>query len=308
VTAPQEPVAGVGCVLLSYGSTSLSESVASLGLAGFRTKDVVVVHNPSSDAPRPNGAQEAGQIVVLPDNRGYSAGMNAGAALLVNRGCSLLLLLTPGVKLDPLSTRAAVRTIAGDSSIGLLAPMMYSPGGTVISAGGRLTTAWRPVHLTEVPSTKDCVSVDWVDGAAVLIRTSLLPLPEEYFLYWEDVSLSLTARRAGWVVAVDPRWRAETTPGASVRPDVFRYLSWRNRLHCANALAPAWSRAGAWLEWLGAVATRPLQSLVRGSPRQAGRTLRILLRAGLDAARGRLGIPPDYVLWGSDVTATRLPE
>lgn len=108
--------------------------------------------------------------------------------------------------------------------------------------------------------------------------------------------------------AVDPRWRAETTPGASVRPEVFRYLSWRNRLHCASTLAPAPSKAGAWLEWLGAVATRPLQSLVRGSPRHAGRTLRILMRAGLDAARGRLGIPPAYVLRGSDVTATRLSE
>ena len=64
--------------------------------------------------------------------------------------------------------------------------------------------AWGQPWTARPASHLDC---DWLDGAMVLYRAPVVmtvPLPEIYFLYFEDVEYHAQLRRAGWRVVIDP--------------------------------------------------------------------------------------------------------
>lgn len=170
-----------------------------------------------------------------------------------------------------------------------------------------MTHLFKPVHVMEEPRGEGQMfqRCDWVDGAAVLIRSSLLPLPEDYFLYWEDVDLSLRARRAGMTVGVSQKWTALTTPGAGGRRDLFRYLYWRNRVLCSRRLGGLRGVVGTTLVLAGAAVVRPGQRLLARDFRGARKVGSLLTRALLDGLRGRSGPPPPLLTSGSDVQVGR---
>lgn len=292
--------AAFGCVILTYGSADPSPLVRAVEAAGFNKDGVVVVHNPSPKNPEPARAEVLPRLVVCPTNGGYGAGMNAGIAELRDMRCRFYLLITAGVELDPIGLKAATEKL--ESDIGVLGPVLRDPrAGNVISSGGRLSRTFRPTHRTSSSSVTGVADVDWVDGAALFVNSNLVPLPEEYFLYWEDVALSLKARQHGLRRCVVEGWEVLTEPGASSRPDVFRYLYWRNRIHCSRTYGSWFAKVATLLAWAAAVAARPARTLANGSPVGAARTAGILVLAGWDAARKNLGPPGPYVLRGSDV-------
>jgi N-acetylglucosaminyl-diphospho-decaprenol L-rhamnosyltransferase len=296
-----------GAVILGYGPSDLANVVDVLVRAGIPRHHVIVVHQPDGTGREMTSVGCPGALVENTVNTGYGAGMNLGLGHLPG-SVGVILLLTPGVDMGAAALADAFDLVDDEPCIGILAPVLHDPSGATLSCGGLMSPTFRPYHSRDfrhagkTAGSAPLRRADWVDGAAVLVRRQVGPLPEEYFLYWEDVAYSLRAARAGWLVGVDERWSATTLPGTGGRRDLFRYLFWRNRILCSRAWGnPATTVAS--LVALGAAAVlRPGQLMVSGDLRGARRTAAVLFRALRDASSGRSGPPPPSVTGGSDVS------
>ncbi len=61
----------------------------------------------------------------------------------------------------------------------------------------------------DLPTSRDLYPVDWVSGAAMVVRKSVFTqiggFDENFFMYFEDIDLCWRAKQRGWQVAVYPK-------------------------------------------------------------------------------------------------------
>ncbi|MEK7785985.1 MAG: glycosyltransferase family 2 protein, partial [Chloroflexota bacterium] len=132
-----------------------------------------------------------------------------------------IFLLNPDVELLPASLPSLLAA-AQDSRVGVVGPSLISPGGSRQRSSFPDPTVWGAVkgHLffTETIAARFSrlrksqqtseVSVDWLLGAAMLIRhecwEQIGGFDESIFLYGEDWDFCYRARQAGWQVRYAP--------------------------------------------------------------------------------------------------------
>lgn len=175
-------------------------------------------------------------LIPLNENRGFSAGNNAGIQMHVGRRHSpeFIYLLNPDTLVSGGSIQAMVRLFDLVPSAGIVGSLMLNEmGGEELSAR-RCPSVWtqlsdsagiglvswflepviRPVELLSSP-----VKCDWVSGASMMIRQGVFAdagmFDEAYFLYFEELDFCERARRCGWEVWVQPGARIVHLEGAS---------------------------------------------------------------------------------------------
>lgn len=297
MTDPAFPAAAA-VVVVNYGSSQLlaENLVALTRRAAWLT--VVVVDSFSSDAERERVvalADAEGWIAVLPAaNPGFGSGMNLGVDRARDAGARRFLLLNPDARIEPEDAAALLAATAGDP-MALVAPVVLRPDGTVWSAGadvslvdGRMTSARRR------PQPPERRAVPWLSGACLAVSEQLWRtvggFAEEYFLYWEDVELSVRVTRAGGSLALLEQVTAVHAEGgtqqqgaasaATAKSEGYYYYNIRNRLlFAARNLAPAdverWDAVAPRVAW---------EILLQGGRRQFLRPI-APLRAALRGIR-----------------------
>jgi GT2 family glycosyltransferase len=155
---------------------------------------IVLVDNASGDRILEGAESRYSQLTVLdlPTNVGYAGGMNAGAAL-IGDDIDAVLFLTHEVLLEHGCACRLVSVLESDVSVGLVGPALrLASTGSIWSLGGVLSKFGDTRHNTQ-ESLAD--SIKWLDGACLLIRSRSFDdcggFDEDYFLYWEDVDISL---------------------------------------------------------------------------------------------------------------------
>jgi GT2 family glycosyltransferase len=193
--------------------------------------ELIVVDNASSDGTAAS-IERAGlelDLVRSPGNLGFAAGCNAGAE---RASGDLLLFLNPDVAPER-GAIAALRASDGwDAWQGLIT---YPDGKTVNSAGGEihyLGISWaggceRPVD--EYGSPRE---VGFASGACLMLRRAewdaLGGFEPGYFMYCEDVDLSLRVRLRGGRVGIEPAARFRHDYSFEKGSEKWRFLE-RNR-------------------------------------------------------------------------------
>ncbi len=188
--------------------------------------EVLVVDNASSDGTseyvRSNFPQV--QLISNRSNRGFAAGNNQ--ALLAASG-RYLLLLNPDTVVHPGAFKALLEYMDAHPEAGIAGPKLLNADGSLqyscrrfpnpVAAAfrntplGKLAPDFQPVreYLMQDFSHDEPRAVDWVSGAALLLRRELLCsvglLSEDYFMYLEDVDYCLRAHKAGWEVHYVPQ-------------------------------------------------------------------------------------------------------
>lgn len=200
----------------------LAECLASIGAAlarDYELQRIVVVDNASSD-----GSAEALHFPTLPltvlrnaDNRGFAAGCNQGAA---GSRADYLLFLNPDTRVyaDTFDASIAFMESVKDRGVGISTVQLLDDQGNVARCCSRFPTTATfvakmlalnqvlprrfPDHFYSDWDHRDTREVDQVMGAYLLIRRavfeSLGGFDERFFVYFEDVDLSLRVRQAGW--------------------------------------------------------------------------------------------------------------
>lgn len=198
-------MAGLAVVVVSHDSAAeLPATLAAVRDQLQGDDELVVVDCGSSDGS-PEVAERCGAQVLRRANLGFAGGANAGAAAT---SAELVLFLNPDATPLP-GALDALRS--APASWGLWQAAVLLPDGGVNTAGNPvhfLGFAWAGDGPLDAPR-----DVPSASGAALCVRRAcwqqLGGFDETYFMYGEDLDLSLRARLAGWGVGVVPAARVE---------------------------------------------------------------------------------------------------
>jgi GT2 family glycosyltransferase len=222
---------------------------------------VIVVDNGSTD-----GSAEAiaasypeVELLVLPRNRHFAAGANAGMRAALAGSADGVWLLNNDVRVTPGALGELLQVLEAYPRAGIAGARLVHPGlpGEIIGADCDLRTgAIRDRPAPDDPAVA-AVPVDYVWGCAMLIRAAVLAeigvFDESLVAYFEDTDLCLRARRAGWrtLGAVRAVVHHDGSASAGRRFLYTQYLRGRNWARCFLRHAPPGERGRLRLWLLG---------------------------------------------------------
>ncbi len=264
----------IAVLVVSYGSHDLVD--VNLGRTAVPDGTiVVVVDNFTTTAERATMTrlcEARGWTLVAPEvNLGFGGGMNAAAEAAIERGASALVLLNPDAYLVGDGVSRLGERVAADPAA-QVSPLVVRPDGRHFASLMEVDLARGRLRRT-VPGRRYEHSAPWVSGACFAMGSGMWQrlggFDDDYFLYWEDVDLSVRVQEAGGTVIVDETITAVHDPGGTQAQDTGRksplyfFYNTRNRLVFAAKHADA--RRGAWVLGSPAAARNVLR---RGSRRQ----------------------------------------
>jgi N-acetylglucosaminyl-diphospho-decaprenol L-rhamnosyltransferase len=165
------------------------------------------------------GWGERGNVVQVGRNGGFAVGNNAAIrpALASATPPDYLFLLNPDTLTKPKAIRTLIDFMEQHPEIGLTGSKMIYPDGTTQLSSFRFHSVLSEIensvrlgivskllkqHQVVIPLPNEPVQVDWVGGAAMMVRREVFDkiglLDESYFVYYEETDLCLRAKRAGW--------------------------------------------------------------------------------------------------------------
>lgn len=171
----------------------------------------VILDNASSDETVSivRSLAPAAEILVEASNCGFAGGVNRAVE---QAKADLILLLNPDAVPQPGCLDALRRTAVEEPTWGAWQALVTLPGGThVNTSGGRmhfLGFGWSGAWGERLPDEVRRGPVGFASGAALCVRRSILNdlgvFDPHFFMYCEDLELSIRIRSAGWQVGVEP--------------------------------------------------------------------------------------------------------
>jgi GT2 family glycosyltransferase len=241
----------VAVVIPSWNSAALLPRC----LASLRTQEMeletLVVDNGSEDGTLAFLEREGVPHVSLPENRGFAAAVNLGAARV---SAAMILVLNADTVLEPDAVQAMVDALAADPTLGGVQPRILQleegreqrvSEALVYSVGQRLSRDGRAFEQgageEQGAATAHPREVFGVCGAACLLRRELFEAlggyDERYFAFYEDVDLNVRARIGGWRFAYVPEAVVWHVGNASWMAEAPRPGAWNARLVARNRIA-----------------------------------------------------------------------
>jgi len=188
-------------------------------------------------------------LIPLPHNGGYSAGNNAGIQPYLRAGDApeYVMLVNPDTYLHEGAVSTLLEFMEKRPDVGIAGARVEDDRGLQAhsafrfpSALSELVDGFKLGLLTRLLSTRqllldlgdEAIQVDWVTGAAMMIRTEVLNevglLDDGYFLYFDEVDFCFRASRAGWFAYYVPNsvvthLQAQSTGITDDRSDKRRY-------------------------------------------------------------------------------------
>ncbi|WP_399548508.1 glycosyltransferase family 2 protein [uncultured Microbacterium sp.] len=244
--------------------------------------DVVVVDNWSSDTERAlireHASDRGWTLIAMDANVGFGAGVNAGAAVAIERGATDILILNPDAHIDAQSISRLAAAVEEDR-LTIASPVVKDVSGRVWFGGLDLYladgTIRAPRRRSEHPGAEH---VEWLSGACLWVTKEAWEVvggfDDAYFLYWEDVDFSRRAAAHGVRLAVVADAVAVHDEGGTQREagrrpeaksEAYYYYNIRNRmLFAARHLDAEGVR-----RWMGSSSVRNAwEILLRGGRRQ----------------------------------------
>ena len=302
-------MAAVGVCILAFGTDRVGAVLGDVLADGVAPEQVLVVHNPRAAGEPAPAAPSGVEVLRMARNEGYAPAMNAALRRRMAAGDELVLLLTHDARLPRGGLAALVAAAERNPRFGVLGPLQrWTALDRRLSHGGGLGPDGVTFHHTAprpVPEDPLLSEAEWIDGAALLVRTDALRqaglFDERFFLYFEETELCLRVRRAGWQVGTALDVEITSDPGAAKRPGAFAYLMTRNGLAFARA-ATGSARPTFWrsARWVASHARRTVWPDADGRAHHAAAA--IGTAAGMVAwMGGRWGRPPRWLPGQGDV-------
>lgn len=232
-----------------------------------RAAEVWVVDNASSDGSADMVAEQFPTVHLLRNdqNRGFAAANNQALRLAGGR---LLFLLNSDARVADDCCEQLRAAFVADDSLGIAGPCLRNLDGSLQPSWGSfpnplhefffqsfLFKVWpsgfpygQRVHPLQRAAYQRFQRVDWVTGAAFMLRRELYEtlggLPEDTFMYAEDLEYCWRAQQTGFHVAYCPAAQAIHLGHASTQRDYRRWI-----VNYTEALLAYYERHCAPAEW-----------------------------------------------------------
>lgn len=197
--------------------------------------EVIVVDSASSDGtPEMVAAEFPGvHLIAHHENLGYSKGNNIGLEAATGE---YLFILNPDTVVEPGALERLQQYLEEHPQVAMVGPQLVYGDGQPQSSRRRFPSPWTAIfestwlqayappgmldHLygRDLPPDQ-AVEVDWIVGAAVLLRREAYHqvggFDEGFFMYSEEIDLCKRLKAAGWGVAHEPAARVIHHEGRS---------------------------------------------------------------------------------------------
>lgn len=202
----------VHVVLLNYNAWDKTLScLASLSASEHQPSAVILIDNHSTDDRSAQVLSRYPRVEFIrnPDNLGFARGVNTGIRHALENGAEYIWLLNNDTVVDTRALGLMLERIEQADDIAIVGGQLREVTGQqrIQSLGGGRFNRWLGlvVHCKQFSCLQ---KIDYVNGANMFLRSEALHsvglFDERYFMYWEDVDLSLRMRRAGWRLAIAP--------------------------------------------------------------------------------------------------------
>lgn len=260
-------------IVVNYDSADMIRRNLALLVDEYPDLVTVVVDNYSTAAALERieclADSQGWTLVKSPVNVGFGGGMNLGVAAAAGLGADTFLMLNPDACLNRESFDVLVETLSAEP-MSLISPVVTRPDGSIWFTGGALDLDRGRTLSRPVDSATES-KLPWLSGACLMTSAEawevLGGFDEEYFLYWEDVDLSVRAQRHGIRLVVVPEASAVHDEGGTQEQNSNADFSWdyyyyniRNRLLFASKLLDSQHRK----RWIRTSLRESYRILLRG--------------------------------------------
>ena len=268
-------ISRVAVIIVHYGNPQDTiECVRSVGQ--LFTPDacqvkIIIVNNSRSklDIDDPQA-----QILRSHRNAGFAGGNNIGLKWALKHGFDYFMLLNNDTIVDRKLLDGLLSVIKKDKGIGLVSPKIYFAAGyefhhkryktnergqVIWYAGGlidwpNVLCSHRGVDEVDHGQFEKGQEADFATGCCLLIKKEVLDrvglFDPRYFVYWEDVDLSVRVRKAGYKIYYEPKGKIWHKNAGSSRSgsELHDYYLTRNRLLFGTSYASFRTRIALYKE------------------------------------------------------------
>ena len=198
-------------ILVNWNGAALTlDCLRSLAAAGVNMPDVYVVDNGSTDGSLAalQAAHTGAVILDAGRNGGFGAGNNVALRHTAGLGYEFVWFLNNDTTVEPSTLKELIAKLKTGNRIGGVGSVLRfsAPPHDIQALGG----GWLEMLSGRAGPLRpgDRRTLSYVGGASMLVRTDVLQLvggfDERFFMYWEDVDLSVRIANAGFQLAVAP--------------------------------------------------------------------------------------------------------
>ena len=272
------------------------ECIASLCNDTYPNKEIVVIDNGSTDdsVDRLRKAFPQATLIETRKNLGFTGGNNVGLQHALSSAAKYIYWLNNDTTSEPDAITKLVAAAEANPRYGILTPRIQYFDKPIDPwfAGAILNLSHGvAIHDNSRLENEGIRDVPWISGCAMFGDARLLAevggFDDRFFLYWEDVDLSIRVQKKGrdlgLVSAVRIYHKVSRT--ASANPEGSRYYYVRNNL----LLVKLQRKTAGWFAMPRVMLGRLREGLRESRHAGNTRSLRMTLRAIFDYSCDRLG-------------------
>ncbi len=242
----------VSVILLNYkGVEDTLECVRSLEKCSYDNFDIIIVENASPDDSYErlkekfgdNPGVEPNKVILLKaeENGGFAKGNNIGIEYALENNADYIMILNNDTLVEPDFIEELLKPFKRDDAIGVTTGKIYyeEKRNTFWFAGGQfLENRFYGAHIGEGEEDRGQYDsgreITFSTGCLMMIKAEVLKkvglLPEEYFMYYEDVDFCLKLREAGYKLWFAPRSKIYHKVSASTGGEASPFaIEWNTR-------------------------------------------------------------------------------
>ncbi len=278
-------------IVLHYHSIEdTQECLKSLEKLDYDNFEVVIVDNGTEEKPKFQSPNFKLTQIFNKENLGFAGGNNVGIRYALEHGAEYVLLLNNDTIIEPSFLKKLIKAGESNKKIGILGPIIYQypstgSGQEIHFAGGKVNWLYtKGTHISTISTKRsDQASsineADYITGACMLVKQEVIEkiglMPEEYFLYLEDVDWCLKARREGFKCIIVPKARIWHKVSQSAKQGSFSYIYYhfRNGLLLAKRNAAFFIKLLAYLNSFWIYSKQILKLIISPKKREWARAI-----------------------------------
>ncbi|WP_039657096.1 glycosyltransferase family 2 protein [Clostridium tyrobutyricum] len=206
-------------ILVNYnGHKDTIECINSFKKINYKNYKIIIIDNESSDDSLNVLKKKTNGCIIIESkkNLGFAGGNNLGIKYALDHSADYIMLLNNDtlVKTDFLANM--LNSFSKDKKVGLVGcKIMYYPEKNIIWYGGgyidwfKFIGAHYGMKQIDNGQCDDEKEIDFMTGCCMLIKAKIFEkvgfLPEDYFMYFEDVDFCVKIKNFGYKIWYNPK-------------------------------------------------------------------------------------------------------